>query len=53
MNYCLRHPCGNGYAVLDGVNIKLDNFGAYRYYAWKFGCRQMKIIFIVHEKYHI
>ena len=33
MNYCFRHPCSNGYAILEGVNIKLDNFGAYKYHA--------------------
>ena len=32
MNYCLRHQCNNGYAVLDGLKFRYDNFGAYRYW---------------------
>ncbi|CAB4014093.1 Hypothetical predicted protein, partial [Paramuricea clavata] len=33
MNYCLRNPCKNGYAILDVINLQYDNFGAYSYSA--------------------
>ncbi|CAB4004689.1 Hypothetical predicted protein [Paramuricea clavata] len=33
MNYCLRHQCKNGYAVLDAIKFRYDNFGGYSYSA--------------------
>ncbi|CAB3991977.1 Hypothetical predicted protein, partial [Paramuricea clavata] len=34
MNYCLRHQCNNGYAILvDEVRFRYDNFGSYSYSA--------------------
>ncbi|CAB4011397.1 Hypothetical predicted protein [Paramuricea clavata] len=33
MNYCLRHQCNNGYAVLDVIKFRYDNFGSYSYSA--------------------
>ncbi|CAB4023147.1 Hypothetical predicted protein, partial [Paramuricea clavata] len=33
MNYCLRHQCNNGYAILDVIKFRYDNFGAYSYSA--------------------
>ena len=30
MNYCLRHKCANGFAVIDALNFRYDNFGSYR-----------------------
>ncbi|CAB4015197.1 Hypothetical predicted protein, partial [Paramuricea clavata] len=33
MNYCLRHQCKNGYAVLDAIKFRYDNFGSYSYSA--------------------
>lgn len=31
MNYCLRHDCKYGYAILPGLLLQYDNFGSFRY----------------------